>query len=230
MSEVLASQLLRKEATETWFPESEDSGIKLETCIHMHQVGQPLFEKPHPWLASTRSFRHFQPLHLISHPSMQECTEFLGMRSLALKHTRESSWAAPAVTASLLGLGRERGHRSWVENVSWLSSSAFIRGGCGNGEASCRQDGGRLISSSRSEVSGNERQRWEMQIAAGFMEQFLLTKQIPHKWTVNKAGKLFGSASCWRGTFLTGIHTSPTAGVPTAQTALHIYPSPHTQG
>lgn len=32
--------------------------------------------------------------------------------------------------------------------------------GCGNGEASRRQDGGRLISSSsRSEVSGNERQR-----------------------------------------------------------------------
>lgn len=60
------------------------------------------------------------------------------------------------------------------------------------------------------------------------MERFLLSEQIPDKWTVNKAGKLFGSASCWRGTFLTGIHTRPAAGVPTAQKTLHTYPSPHT--
>lgn len=58
------------------------------------------------------------------------------------------------------------------------------------------------------------------------MEQFLLSEQIPDKRTVNKAGKLFGSASCSRGTFLTGIHTSPAVGVP--QTPLHTYPLPHT--
>lgn len=69
--------------------------------------------------------------------------------------------------------------------------------GCGNGEVSCRQDGGRLISSSRrSEVSGNERQQRGMQIAGGFMERFLLSEQIPDKWTVNKAGKLFSCTSC----------------------------------
>lgn len=61
-------------------------------------------------------------------------------------------------------------------------------------------------------------------------QQLLLSEQIPDKWTVNKAGKLFGSASCWKGTILTVIHTRPAAGEPTAQTALHTYPSPHTQG
>lgn len=59
------------------------------------------------------------------------------------------------------------------------------------------------------------------------MERFLLSEQISDKWTVNKAGKLFGSASCWRGAFLTGAHTRPAAGVPTAQT-LHTHPPPHT--
>lgn len=69
--------------------------------------------------------------------------------------------------------------------------------GCGNGEASHRQDSGRLISSSRrSEVSGNERQQRRMQIMGGFMERFLLSEQIPDKWTVNKASKLSSCASC----------------------------------
>lgn len=109
-----------------------------------------------------------------------------------------SSWA----------LGWEGWRKSGVGKVSWLSSSALAEAllllwlplliGCGNGEASRRQDGGRLISSSRrSEVSGNERQRRGMQIAGGFMERFLLTEQIPDKWSVNKAGKFFSCASCY---------------------------------
>jgi len=45
---VFASPLLPREAAEgTRFPQTESSGIKLETCIRMHRVGELLIEKPH---------------------------------------------------------------------------------------------------------------------------------------------------------------------------------------
>lgn len=56
------------------------------------------------------------------------------------------------------------------------------------------------------------------------MEQFLLSEQIPDKWTVNKAGKLFGSASCWRGTGFFGWHSLHTScrGADSTDTTAHV--------
>lgn len=63
------------------------------------------------------------------------------------------------------------------------------------------------------------------------MEQFLLSEQIPDKWTVNKAGKLFGSASCWRGTGFFGWHSLHTScrGANSTDTTAHILTA-HTPG
>lgn len=174
-------------------------------------------------------------MHLISHLCLQGCkssndpAELPGMRNLALKQARR------AIELHSLSLPPSRGWGGRKERVELgkFPDSAVVRSftealllplliGCGNGEASRRQDGGRLISSSRrSEVSGNERQRRGMQIAGGFMEQFLLSEQIPDKWAVNKASKAPRLCQLLDGDGyvpLTGSHPRPGAGVPAART------------
>lgn len=133
-----------------------------------------------------------------------------------------------AVTASLTGLRREQTGAELRKFPDSAVARSFAEAlplliGCGNGEMSRRQDGGRLISSSkRSEVSGNERQQRGMQIVGGFMKQFLLSEQIPDKWAVNKAGKAPRLCQLLDGdghTSLTGVHPRPGARCHSADTS-----------